>query len=115
MVLLLVHLPICKCIGQLANELVMTLLMLLSRSDEYSFVLLQKPFSFIGFGGGRHGCMGTNFAYLQIKTILSVMLRNFEMKLVDPFPEPDYTSMVVAPKPCRIHFKRRQLLSPSQA
>ena len=24
------------------------------------------PFSFIGFGGGRHGCMGSNFAYLQV-------------------------------------------------
>ena len=70
-------------------------------------LLLQKPFSFIGFGGGRHGCMGTNFAYLQIKTILSVILRNFEVDLVDTFPEPDYTSMVVAPKPCRIHFRRR--------
>lgn len=71
---------------------------------------VKKPFSFIGFGGGRHGCMGTNFAYLQIKTILSVILRNFELQLVDPFPEADYTSMVVAPKPCRIHFRRRQLL-----
>lgn len=26
-----------------------------------------KPFSYIGFGGGRHGCLGQNFAYLQIK------------------------------------------------
>lgn len=25
------------------------------------------PFSFIGFGGGRHGCMGSNFAYLQAR------------------------------------------------
>ena len=25
-----------------------------------------KPFSFIGFGGGRHGCLGSNFAYLQV-------------------------------------------------
>ena len=53
--------------------------------------------------------MGTNFAYLQIKTILSIMMRNFEMQLVDPFPEPDYTSMVVGPKPCRIRFRRRNL------
>ena len=26
-----------------------------------------KPFSYIGFGGGRHGCLGQNFAYLQVK------------------------------------------------
>jgi sterol 14-demethylase len=29
----------------------------------------KAKFTFIGFGGGRHGCMGTNFAYLQIKTV----------------------------------------------
>ena len=28
------------------------------------------PFSFIGFGGGRHGCMGSNFAYLQARAAL---------------------------------------------
>ncbi len=27
------------------------------------------PFSFIGFGGGRHGCMGSNFAILQVPII----------------------------------------------
>ena len=27
----------------------------------------QIPFGYIGFGGGRHGCLGSNFAYLQIK------------------------------------------------
>lgn len=67
------------------------------------------PYSYIGFGGGRHGCMGQNFAYLQIKTIWSVLLRNFTFELVDPFPEPDYTSMVIMPKPCRVRFTRRKL------
>ena len=27
----------------------------------------KTPFSYIAFGGGRHGCLGQNFAYLQIK------------------------------------------------
>ncbi|CAL8469499.1 g9040 [Coccomyxa elongata] len=67
------------------------------------------PFSFIGFGGGRHGCMGSNFAILQIKSIWSVLLRNFEFELVDPFPEPDFESMVVGPKPCRVRYRRRKL------
>ncbi len=26
----------------------------------------RKAFSFIGFGGGRHACIGQNFAYLQV-------------------------------------------------
>ena len=70
----------------------------------------QLPFSFIGFGGGRHGCMGETFAYLQIKTIWSYLLRNFDFELVDAFPEPDYDSMVVGPKPpCRVRYTRRKL------
>ena len=31
------------------------------------------PFSFIGFGGGRHGCMGSNFAYLQARTVFILL------------------------------------------
>jgi hypothetical protein len=27
-------------------------------------------YSFVGFGGGTHSCMGESFAYMQIKTIL---------------------------------------------
>lgn len=67
------------------------------------------PFSYLGFGGGRHACMGQQFAMLQIKTIWSVLLRNFEFEMVDPFPEPDFTSMVIGPKPCRIRYTRRKL------
>ncbi len=26
-----------------------------------------KPFAFVGFGGGRHACIGSNFAYLQVR------------------------------------------------
>lgn len=66
------------------------------------------PFSYIGFGGGRHGCMGSQFAYLQIKTIWSMLLRNFTFELVDPFPEPDWASMVIGPKPCRVRYTRRK-------
>ncbi len=67
------------------------------------------PFSYIGFGGGRHGCMGSQFAYLQIKTIWSVLLRNFTFELVDEFPEPDWDSMVIGPKPTRVRYTRRRL------
>ncbi|KAK9811423.1 hypothetical protein WJX72_003728 [[Myrmecia] bisecta] len=69
----------------------------------------RRPFSFIGFGAGRHGCMGSNFAYLQIKTIWSVMLRNFDFEMVDPFPQAQYNSLVVGPGPCRVKYMRRKL------
>ena len=43
--------------------------------------------------------MGQQFGLLQVKTIVSLLLRNYKFELVDPaFPEPDYTAMVVGPK-----------------
>ncbi|CAL6302658.1 unnamed protein product [Bathycoccus prasinos] len=72
------------------------------KSDENKFA------SYIGFGAGRHGCMGETFAFMQIKTIWSVLIRNFEFDLVGDLPEPDYEGMVVGPKhPCKIRYKRR--------
>ena len=108
------------------------------------------PFSFTAFGGGRHGCMGENFAYMQvrpveledmsclnhdathlasypplepskslkycvvmcvqIKTIWSILLRNFELELISPFPEIDWDSLVVGPKgKVMLRYRRRKL------
>lgn len=59
----------------------------------------KVPFAYLGFGGGMHACMGQQFGLLQVKTIVSVLLRNFKMELVEKdLPEPDYTAMVVGPK-----------------
>ena len=27
------------------------------------------PYGFVGFGGGRHGCLGSNFAFLQVRWV----------------------------------------------
>lgn len=68
-------------------------------------------FSYISFGGGRHGCLGEPFAYLQIKAIWSHLLRNFELELVSPFPEIDWNAMVVGVKgKVMVRYKRRELL-----
>ncbi|KAF2307421.1 hypothetical protein GH714_027043 [Hevea brasiliensis] len=64
-------------------------------------------FSYISFGGGRHGCLGEPFAYLQIKAIWSHLLRNFELELVSPFPEIDWNAMVVGVKgKVMVRYKR---------
>ena len=58
---------------------------------------------YLPFGAGRHRCIGEQFAYMQLGTIISYFVRHFEWHLEDKFPEPDYTSMVVLPKqPCNI-------------
>lgn len=67
-------------------------------------------FSYVSFGGGRHGCLGEPFAYLQIKAIWSHLLRNFEFELVSPFPETDWNAMVVGVKgKVMVRYKRRKL------
>ncbi|KAJ2389805.1 Lanosterol 14-alpha-demethylase [Coemansia sp. RSA 2603] len=62
------------------------------------------------FGAGRHRCIGEQFAYLQIKTILYTLLTRFEFEL-DPkrgMPERNYQSMVVLPEgPVLCRYKRR--------
>ncbi|KAJ3283444.1 Lanosterol 14-alpha-demethylase [Borealophlyctis nickersoniae] len=70
---------------------------------------------FLPFGAGRHRCIGEAFAYVQIKTIISVFIREFEHSLpLDAngkkmFPKMDYTSLIVMPqKPADITYKRRE-------
>ena len=68
-------------------------------------------FSYISFGGGRHGCLGEPFAYLQIKAIWTHLLRNFEFELVSPFPLNDWNAMVVGIKgEVMVNYKRRKLV-----
>jgi sterol 14-demethylase len=68
---------------------------------------IQK-FSFVAFGAGRHGCLGEKFAYLQVKTIWSILLRKFDFDLCQQHPKPDYSTLVVGPKPpCIIKFRRK--------
>jgi sterol 14-demethylase len=67
----------------------------------------KHNYTLIGFGGGRHRCIGLTFAQQQVKVIWSVLLQRFELNLVKPYHEPDYTTFVIGPKrPCMIRYKR---------
>lgn len=57
---------------------------------------------------GRHRCIGENFAYVQIKTIWSTLLRLYEFDLADGyFPTINYTTMIHTPHKPIIRYKRR--------
>ena len=43
---------------------------------------LQTPFSHLPFGAGPRGCIGGNYAVLQMLMILSVLLRKYDFNLV---------------------------------
>ena len=65
-------------------------------------------YSLIAFGGGRHRCIGSTFAYQQIKVIWSILLRRFDWAMDGAPPLPDYSTFVVGPRPpCRVRYRRR--------
>uniref|UniRef100_A0A8C5L9L5 Lanosterol 14-alpha demethylase n=1 Tax=Jaculus jaculus TaxID=51337 RepID=A0A8C5L9L5_JACJA len=67
-----------------------------------------EKFAYVPFGAGRHRCIGENFAYVQIKTIWSTMLRLYEFDLINGyFPTVNYTTMIHTPENPIIHYKRR--------
>jgi len=53
--------------------------------------------------------MGQNFAYVQIKTIMSVLFREYEIEMeAEDMPEIDYEAMIVGPKGnCWVRYKKR--------
>ena len=67
------------------------------------------PYAYLGFGGGLHSCMGQNFAFVQVKTILSVLFREYDIERVAPeMPSIGYDDMVVGPKgDCRVYVTKR--------
>lgn len=68
----------------------------------------QSAYRLIGFGGGRHRCIGLTFAYQQVKVIWSILLQRFELELIQPHHPPDYSTFVVGPRrPCLIRYRRR--------
>lgn len=85
-----------------------------NRFDPYRFSPGREEdkrtrFALITFGGGRHACIGMTFAYLQVKTIWSVLLGQFDFELVDGDPRPNFDTFVVGPKPpCRVRYRRKQ-------
>jgi sterol 14alpha-demethylase len=65
-------------------------------------------YSLIAFGGGRHRCIGSTFAYQQIKVIWSALLQRFDFTTSTARPEADYSTFVVGPRPpCRVRYRLR--------
>jgi len=68
----------------------------------------KVDFAYIPFGGGRHRCMGSAFALLQVKTIVGLLLRRYDFQLAGDPVVADFGRLVVGPKePCRVRFRRR--------
>lgn len=68
----------------------------------------RTPYAMIGFGGGKHRCIGLAFAYQQVKVIWSVLFRRYELELLQQPIRPDYSTFVAGPRrPCRVRYRLR--------
>jgi len=68
----------------------------------------QHHYTLIGFGGGKHICMGKNFAYMQLKAIWTVLLDRFDFEPISAVPPPNYGTWVTGPKPpAHLRYSRR--------
>ena len=69
-----------------------------------------NPWTWIPFGAGRHRCVGSAFAMMQLKAIFSVLLLDWEFELAQP-PDSyrnDNSKMVVQmAQPCTVRYRRR--------
>jgi sterol 14alpha-demethylase len=67
----------------------------------------RTPYGLIGFGGGKHRCIGLAFAYQQVKVIWSVLLQHYTLDLIDHNHRSNFSTFVVGPRqPCRVRYRR---------
>ncbi|OQE34582.1 hypothetical protein PENCOP_c017G04004 [Penicillium coprophilum] len=69
---------------------------------DYGYGLVTKGTNspYLPFGAGRHRCIGEQFAYVQLGTILAALVRHFKFSKPSadsPFPETDYSSLFSKP------------------
>ncbi|KAK2051370.1 cytochrome P450 [Colletotrichum caudatum] len=68
---------------------------------------------YLPFGAGRHRCIGEKFAYLNLATIISTLVRHFKFSTLDGktgvVPPTDYTSLFSRPtQPAVVRWERRK-------
>ncbi|PCH39766.1 cytochrome P450 [Wolfiporia cocos MD-104 SS10] len=70
-----------------------------SEQVDYGWGLVSKGLHspYLPFGAGKHRCIGEQFAYVQVGTILATLIRRMELRLDIPFPEHNYQTMVSMP------------------
>lgn len=71
---------------------------------------LVNRWTWIPFGAGKHRCVGSAFAMMQLKAIFSVILREYEFEMTQPSEDyrDDVSKMVIQlAQPCRVRYRRR--------
>ena len=66
---------------------------------DFGFGLVSKGTvsPYLPFGAGRHRCIGEQFAYLQISTVIIALIRRMEFRIEGEFPKADYAVRLAFP------------------
>ncbi|EMC91199.1 hypothetical protein BAUCODRAFT_152483 [Baudoinia panamericana UAMH 10762] len=82
--------------------------------EDYGYGEISKGAAspYLPFGAGRHRCIGEQFAYLQLQTILATVVREFKFSNVDGSDKvvgTDYSSLFSQPmRPAVVKWERRE-------
>ena len=72
--------------------------------------------SLVGFGGGMHRCAGVNFARLEMKVVLAILLQHYDMELIDEVRPIAGAGTYWPAQPCRVRYRARSRdAAPAQA
>jgi sterol 14alpha-demethylase len=70
----------------------------------------EVPYSITNFGGAHHRCWAQAFVNQEMKTVLSMLVRRFDVSLVDADPpsETNHIGVTRPRQPCALRFTRRR-------
>lgn len=80
---------------------------------DYGYGMVSKGTNspYLPFGAGRHRCIGEQFAYVQLGTILAALVRQFKFSTppgTQGIPETDYSSLFSKPLgKSYVHYEKR--------
>ncbi|KAF2765181.1 14-alpha-demethylase [Teratosphaeria nubilosa] len=83
-------------------------------TEDYGYGVVSKGAAspYLPFGAGRHRCIGEQFAYVQLQTILATLVRDFKFRNLDGSDKvvgTDYSSLFSQPqRPAVVRWERRE-------
>ncbi|RMZ91597.1 hypothetical protein DV736_g1159, partial [Chaetothyriales sp. CBS 134916] len=82
--------------------------------EDYGYGMVSKGASspYLPFGAGRHRCIGEQFAYVQLGTVIAMLVRLLKVEGLPnkPLVGTDYSSLFSRPlAPAEVMFKKRNL------
>ncbi|KAK1059369.1 Lanosterol 14-alpha-demethylase [Friedmanniomyces endolithicus] len=82
--------------------------------EDYGYGEISKGTAspYLPFGAGRHRCIGEQFAYMQLQTVLGTLIRDFKFMTMDGSDRvvgTDYSSLFSQPmRPAVVRWERRK-------